>query len=80
MRAKLFQYLANAAVLGGAMLACLAFLEFVVFAFILVPDDVVRNVSIDGVVRYAPGTRAVFRHPDGRQTLVTVNQQGWNST
>jgi hypothetical protein len=80
VRAKLLHFLGNAAVLGGAVLACLAFLEFVVFSFILVPDDVVRNVSVDGVMRYAPGTRAVFRHPDGRQTLVTVNKQGWNST
>ena len=38
------------------------------------------NVSINGVVRYQPGTRAVFRHPDGTQSLVTTNAQGWNST
>ena len=80
MRAKFVQYLGNLAVLGGALLACLAVLEFVVFAFILVPDDVVRNVSVDGVVRYEPGTKAVFRHPDGRQSRLTINAQGWNST
>ena len=62
------------------MLVCLLFLEFVVFGLVLRPDDVLPNVSINGVVRYMPNTRAVFRHPDGTQSLVTINRQGWNST
>ena len=38
------------------------------------------NVSVNGVVRYMPNSHAVFRHPDGTQSLVTINRQGWNST
>jgi hypothetical protein len=41
---------------------------------------VLANVSRNGVVRYQPNTRAIFRHPDGRESLVTINAQGWNST
>ena len=44
------------------------------------PDDVLANVSVNGVVRYLPNRRAVFRQPDGRETLVTTNARGWNST
>ena len=58
----------------------LLFLEFVVFGMLLKPDDVLANVSVNGVVRYLPNRRAVFRHPDGRETLVTTNARGWNST
>ena len=65
MRAKLRQLAANFALLVGSVLACLLFFEFVVFGLILKPDDVLPNVSVNGVVRYQPNTRAIFRHPDG---------------
>ncbi len=80
MRAKSRQLAINLALVAGSVLACLLFLEFVVFGLILKPDDVLPNLSVNGVVRYMPNTRAVFRHPDGTQSLVTINQQGWNST
>ena len=80
MRAKSRQLAVNLALLAGSVLACLLFLEFVVFGLVLRPDDVLRNVSSNGVVRYQPGTQAVFRHPDGTQTRVSINRQGWNST
>jgi hypothetical protein len=70
----------NLAVSGVAVVVTLAFLEFVVFRTLLKPDDLLENVTIDEVVRYKPGSRAVFRHPDGRETLVSINAQGWNST
>jgi lysophospholipase L1-like esterase len=77
---KLKPIVVNIGLLLGSLLVCLLFLEQVVFRYVLKPDDVLRNVSIDGVVRYEPGTRAVFNHPDGTETLVTVNANGWNST
>jgi hypothetical protein len=80
MRVKLRHIAANLALAAGAVLATLAFLEFVVFSLVLKPDDVLPNVSVNNVVRYMPGTRAVFRHPDGSETLATINALGWNST
>ena len=80
MRAKSRQLAVNLALLAGSVVACLLFLELVVFGLVLKPDDVLRNVSSNGVVRYEPGTQAVFRHPDGTQTRVSINRQGWNST
>jgi hypothetical protein len=73
-------WLGNVALSAASLLAALVFLETVVFTHILVPDDLLDNLTINGVVRYAPNARAVFRHPDGTNTLVTVNAQGWNST
>jgi hypothetical protein len=58
----------------------LLILEFVVFGIFLKPDDVPANVSRHGVVRYQPNTRATFRHPVGRESRVTINARGWNST
>jgi hypothetical protein len=72
--------LANTSLVACSVLVCLLLLEFVFFRFVLLPDDLLPNVTIDGVVRYAPGTNATFRHPGGRETRVTINAQGWNST
>lgn len=69
----------NLALSGLALALVLLVLEFGVFRTILVPDDLLENVSIDGIVRYKPNTRAIFRHPDGRQSLVSINADGWNS-
>ena len=63
-----------------SLACCLAVLELVVFRYILVPDDVLQNVSVNGVVRYLPGSVATFRHPDGRTSRVTINADGWNSS
>jgi hypothetical protein len=80
MRAKLRHLAANLALLAASLLASLLFAEFVVFGLFLKPDDVLANVSRHGVVRYQPNTRATFRHPDGRESRVSINAQGWNSS
>jgi len=79
-KSSLFRLAGNLSVSAVAIVSTLAFLEFVVFRILLVPDDLLQNTTINEVVRFKPGTRAVFRHPDGRETLVQVNAQGWNST
>ena len=79
MYTKLKGALANFALLAMSLVVCFLALEFVVFRYVLKPDDVLANVSVNGVVRYKPNTRAYFRHPDGRETLTTINAQGWNS-
>lgn len=73
------EWLANLGLAGASLLICAMVFEFVVFRYIFVPDDVLPNVTVDGVVRYKPGTHAVFRHPGGRTSRVTINAQGWNS-
>jgi len=80
MSPRLKSWLGNFGLLGLSLFLTLAVLENVVFRYILVPDDLVENVTIKGVVRYMPNTRATFRHPDGRSSLVTINADGWNST
>ncbi len=72
--------LANLGLMLVSVFLSLLALELVVFRYILPPDDLVENVTIDGVVRYMPGTKAIFRHPDKRTSLVTINADGWNST
>lgn len=70
----------NLALSAAAAAFTLAILEWVVFGLILKPDDLLENVTINQVVRYKPETAATFRHPDGRETQVTINAEGWNST
>lgn len=79
MRAKLGQWCQNLAISAMSLLVCFLVLEFLVFRLVLLPDDVLPNVSINNVVRYMPNTNATFRHPDGRETQVRINAEGWNS-
>lgn len=79
-KAPLATWLGNLGLLGFFLLLTLAVLEHVVFRSILPPDDLLENVTINGVVRYMPNARATFRHPDGHTSLVTINADGWNST
>jgi len=80
MRAKLGQLARNLLISLVSFALCLAVLELFVFRYVLLPDDLLPNVSINGVVRYAPGTHATFRHADGSESHVTINADGWNST
>lgn len=73
-------WLANLGLSALSLLATLLVLELVVFRYVLVPDDVLDNRTINGVVRYEPKSQATFRHPDGTTSRITVNAQGWNST
>lgn len=80
MSSRLKTFICNLALGFVSLVATLGGLELVVFRYILVPDDVLPNLSIGNVVRYQPGTQAVFRHPDGTSSRVTINAEGWNST
>lgn len=80
MRSRMKQLIQNLMLSAGSLVLCFLVLEFVVFRLILPPDDLLPNVTIDGVVRYQPGTEATFRHPDGRASRVSINADGWNST
>ena len=80
MRVSVMEWMGRIGLILGSLAVCCLFMEFVVFRTILVPDDVLENVTINKVLRYKPNKRAVFRHPDGSVTQVTVNAQGWNST
>lgn len=80
MITRLRTALTNLGLVAASLLVGFMVFEFVVFRYILVPDDLLPNVTVNGVVRYAPGTKATFRHPDGTTTRLTINAQGWNST
>jgi hypothetical protein len=76
---RIKRFLQNASLSAASLVVTFLFLEVVVFGSLLKPDDLLENVSINGVVRYKPDTKAVFRHPAGRETYVTINADGWNS-
>lgn len=80
MRRRIIGIISNLAVAAASLAVTLLAVEHVVFGLLLKPDDVLPNVTINSVVRYLPETSAVFRHPDGSQTQVVINADGWNST
>lgn len=80
MRLKLKHLAQNMALALASLLMVLVLLEVVVFGLILKPDDPLSIATINSVVRYEPMREATFRHPDGRQSHVTINRDGWNSS
>jgi hypothetical protein len=72
----------TAANLGLAVLSlCLSLsvCEFVAFRFIWVASDAPANDFVDGVVRYAPNQRGVWRVGNEIAAPYRINMQGWNS-
>ena len=63
-----------------ASLCCfLLFCEFVVFRFIWIASDAPANAFVDGLIRYAPNQRGVWRVRDEIAAPFAINAQGWNS-
>jgi hypothetical protein len=76
---KLRTITANLAVVGASILLGLLFCEFVMFRFVWLASDAPANDFVDGVVRYAPGQRGVWRVGDEIAAPYAINGQGWNS-
>jgi hypothetical protein len=69
------KWLCELAVTAASLIVCFLSIEFVfvVCRTVQVPDDLAENVTINQVVRYKPGSRATFRHPDGTSSTVVAN-------
>jgi hypothetical protein len=57
MRAKLRHLAANLVLLAASLFVSPLFAELVVFGIFLKPDDVLANISLNGVVRAGVGSR-----------------------
>ena len=55
------------------------FLEFVVFRFILIAADIPRLDFVDGIVKFEPNQRGVWRVKDEVKASYNINANGWNS-
>ena len=77
MRVK--RFIGNIILLGITLILSLALFEFGVFKYVLKTNDVLNPVTVNSVIRYAPQTKASFYGPDGYQSHIRVNADGWNS-
>lgn len=60
--------------------ACIVLIsEFIIFRFLLPTADLPRNQFIDGIIKYIPNQRGIFRKSDDYQTAYSINADGWNS-
>lgn len=72
--------LENLCLFAGSLLICFLFFEFIVFKYVFNTSDAIPNTSINNIIRYQPGTKATLYEPDGASHVVTINENGWNST
>jgi lysophospholipase L1-like esterase len=79
IRLRLKPLAANVGLMLVSIAVFLAFCEFVVFRVVWIASDVPANDFVDGVVRYAPNQRGVWRVRDEIAALYRINAQGWNS-
>lgn len=78
--ARLANLAINASIVGGAVLLALLMLEFVVFRFVLPAPDLPRVTFENGVVRYVPNQRGVYRVRNEIKVAWQVNANGWTSS
>jgi len=69
----------NFGLTGASILVFLGLCELIVFRFVWFASDVPANVFVDGLVRYAPNQRGVWRVRDEIAAPYRINAQGWNS-
>lgn len=68
------------ALLGVCSLMLLALLlEFVVFRWVLIAPDKPTVEFVDGVVKYQPDQRGVYRIKNEIESRYAINRNGWNS-
>ena len=79
IRPRLQPLAANVGLMLVSITVFLAFCEFVVFRVVWIASDVPANDFIDGVVRYGPDQRGVWRVRDEIAAPYRINAQGWNS-
>ena len=73
------EWLVNLGVSVAAIAIFLAFCELVVFRFVWLASDVPSHDFKNGLVRYAPNQRGVWRVRDEIAAPYRINAQGWNS-
>lgn len=77
--ARLRALAANLALSLASIVVFLAVCELVVFRVVWPASDVPANDFVDGVVRYAPDQRGIWRVRDEIAAPYRINGQGWNS-
>lgn len=77
---KLKPILANLALMAASLFVCFLVFEFIIFKYILKTSEVIPNTSINNVIRYVPGSKAILFEPDGKSHKVSINENGWNSS
>src|SRR5580704_17609385 len=69
----------NLGVLVASVCGFLLVCEFVVFRFVCLASDAPANAFVDGLIRYAPNQRGVWRVCNEIAAPFAINGQGWNS-
>ncbi len=54
-------------------------MEFIVFRFIFPATDIPANAWANGLVKYAPEQRGVYRVKNEIEAPYRINDSGWNS-
>jgi lysophospholipase L1-like esterase len=70
---------ANLGVVFAAVCLFLLVCEFIVFRFVWLASDAPANAFVDGLIRYAPNQRGIWRVRDEIAAPFAINGQGWNS-
>jgi lysophospholipase L1-like esterase len=53
--------------------------EFIIFRLFLPAADLPRNQFVDGIIKYVPNQKGIFRKFNDYATAYNINADGWNS-
>lgn len=76
---KIKNFCINISLLFISLCIFILFLEFVAFRFILIASDIPRIDFADGLVKYKPNQKGIYRIKDEINAVYKINANGWNS-
>lgn len=79
MNKKINSTLTNFTLLVVSILILFMVFEFIVFRFFLVASDVASLDFVNGIVRYTPNQKGVWRIKNEIKAKFQINSSGWNS-
>ena len=69
----------NAILVVLSFIIILLICEFVIFRIFLPAANLPQNQFVDGIIKYAPNQKGIFRKFDDYSTAYRINANGWNS-
>jgi len=76
---KIKNFCINISLLFISLCIFILFLEFVAFRFILIAADMPKIDFADGLVKYKPNQKGIYRIKDEINAVYKINANGWNS-
>lgn len=71
--------LINMTLVVASLIFTFLFLELIIFRIILIAPDIPRLYFVDGIIKYSPNQKGIYRVKNEIKSKFSINTNGWNS-